>query len=317
MLAAYGASATAALLEEARARSAHAILCHWALPCGPIAAAASAMLRVPFALVAHGSDVNQYAKTWPFACAARWAIAKARRVAAVSADLCRTMEASGLLRSGGQKISTRVIPMGVDATHFRLPENPVRARSEARKRLGIHESAALLLFVGDLTREKGALDLVEAISVLRRRGIAVEAAFAGAGELQPAIEGRAAELQLRILGRVSQADLGEWHRASDLLVLPSHSEGAPVSVMEALASGLPVVATRVGGLPEIVEDGVTGWLTPLRNSEALADQIERLLRDPASLELARKSLAKFPRDFSASRRAEEYRALLEEVVRGD
>ncbi len=314
-LAAYVASGTAALLKETHLRAAHVVLCHWALPCGPIAATASIVLRVPFLVIAHGSDISRHARAGPMAWAARWALSKARCVAAVSADLRRKIEHLGLVPSG-TGASVRVVPMGVDSSLFLPSLSWLRDRLDARARLGIKRDAALLLFVGDLAPEKGVLDLLEALGLLRLRGFEVETALAGSGMLKPLLEKQASESRLRVLGRVSQADLVTWHRAADLLVLPSHSEGAPVAVMEALASGLPVVATRVGGLSELVLDGVTGWLVPSRDPASLSREIERLLGDPGLLAGARRTLAESPCDFGVERRAREYRALLEEVVHG-
>ncbi|MGQ9591996.1 MAG: glycosyltransferase, partial [Planctomycetota bacterium] len=120
--------------------------------------------------------------------------------------------------------------------------------------------------------------------------------------------------RVRTLGVVPQAELAAWYRAADLFVLPSASEGCPVSAEEALACGLPVVASRVGGLPEIVDDGVTGRLVRAGDPA----ELERALREslePERLESLRRGVFASRRDDSVEARAEEFRKILAEVAR--
>ncbi|MBI4604059.1 MAG: glycosyltransferase [Planctomycetes bacterium] len=306
VLAAYAASALVAALDEARARGAECILAHWVLPMGPVAAAAAGALGLPFVLAAHGSDLGRYARASRLlGLAARLSLARAKAVIAVSEALRRAaVEDHGVPAS-----RVRVVPMGIDDALFG-PGGP--GREEARRLLGVSPEARLLHVAGDAIPEKGNGELLEARALLARRGLECDVAVAGGGRPEPlASEPR----RVRLLGRVPQRELALWCHAADLFVLPSHAEGSPVTVMEALASGLPVVATRVGGIPELVEDGATGWLVPPRDPEALAGAIERALQAGA-LEGARARLAASPRDFSAARRAREVRAVLEEACRG-
>jgi glycosyltransferase involved in cell wall biosynthesis len=137
-----------------------------------------------------------------------------------------------------------------------------------------------------IEERKGIQYLLEALALLRARGIELECAIAGEGSLRPELEKQALTLGLRayvrFLGFVS--DNAAFLDGIDLFVMPSLFEGLGVAALEAMAAGKPVVASRVGGLAESVLDGVTGILVPPRDAAALAQAIERALRQP---ELAR------------------------------
>jgi glycosyltransferase involved in cell wall biosynthesis len=314
LLAAYAASGLRSLLAEAREAGADVILCHWVLPAGPIGAAASALLGLPLVLLAHGSDLNRYAASSRLrARLARWALGRARAVLAVSEDLRRT----AVERFGVAPGRARVLPMGVDERVFapRPREGSRDGIADFRRSLGLDPAAPLLLFVGDLVPEKGVRDLEAAVETLRHRGIAASAAFLGDGPLRNGADGVGAGRGGCLFpGRVAQPDLARWYEAADLLVLPSASEGAPVTVMEALSSGLPVVASRVGGIPDLIDDGATGWLVPPRDPPALAAVLEGLLRNGDAVRAARRRIAESPPDHSVRRRARELLDTLDLVL---
>ena len=110
----------------------------------------------------------------------------------------------------------------------------------------------------------------------------------------PAVDG------CELLGTLLPEELAHWYRAADLLVLPSHSEGSPLVVMEALSCGTPVLATRVGGVPELIEPGRSGELVNPMQPEMLAEKLGELLEAPAILEGMREAILKKRIDFSAS-----------------
>ena len=155
-------------------------------------------------------------------------------------------------------------------------EEPVRARE-----LGLPEETFVVGWAGRLTEIKRPLDLVRTLAALR--DLAVDATFVllGDGELRPECEALAADLgvtdRLRLMGY--QRGPAEWHASFDALLLTSANEGTPVAVLEALAAARPVVATAVGGVPGVVQDGETGFLAPVGDIEALAERLERLARD--------------------------------------
>jgi glycosyltransferase involved in cell wall biosynthesis len=138
-----------------------------------------------------------------------------------------------------------------------------------------------LVCVGRLCEQKGQLLLIEAARLLSERGSQFELVLAGDGELRPAIETAIARFNLsdkvRITGWISSAQVRAELLAARAMVLPSFAEGLPVVIMEAMALRRPVLTTYVAGIPELVEDGRTGWLVPAGSLEALADSMMKCL----------------------------------------
>ncbi len=138
-----------------------------------------------------------------------------------------------------------------------------------------------LLFVGRLAPVKGLPILVEAFKAARARNPGITLDIVGDGDERPTVEAAAADVGgITLHGYLSQAEVAERLRAADALVLPSFAEGVPVVLMEAMASARPVIATRVGGVSELVEDGVSGFLIPHDDPAALIEAIDRLAAMP-------------------------------------
>ena len=141
-----------------------------------------------------------------------------------------------------------------------------------------------LLFVGRLRIRKGIEVLLEALARLAAAGPVPPLLLAGEGEHRSALERRARELglgdrQVRFLGRASAGQVRFLLEHARALVVPSTYEGMPLVVLEAMAAGLPVIASRVSGIPEVVVDGETGWLVPCEDPRALAGALEEALAD--------------------------------------
>jgi N-acetyl-alpha-D-glucosaminyl L-malate synthase BshA len=162
---------------------------------------------------------------------------------------------------------------------------------------------------------KRVLDVVRAFAQIRRALPAV-LVFVGDGPERPAAEALAEELGLlpdvRFLGKVDA--VADLLRCADLFLLPSASESFGLAALEALACGVPVVATDVGGLPDVVQDGVTGALVPVGDTEALAGRSVALLSDPARLATTRaacvRSAARYSADLIVPRYEELYARVL-------
>ncbi len=165
----------------------------------------------------------------------------------------------------------RVVHCGVDATFLAAGPQPV---ADNRR----------LVCVGRLTEQKGQILLLEATAALAARGVSFELVLAGDGPMREVIEERIRALglqaQVRITGWISNDIVRSELLAARALVLPSFAEGLPVVLMEALALGRPAISTYVAGIPELIQDGVTGWLIPAGSVDALAQSIERVLETP-------------------------------------
>ena len=162
-----------------------------------------------------------------------------------------------------------------------------------------------LLFVGRLRIRKGVEILLEALARLRSRLPGLRLLVAGDGEQGPSLERKAASLELTdrvsFLGRCSAGEVRELLAGSRALVVPSIYEGMPLVILEAMEAAVPVIASRVSGIPEVVEDGVTGWLVPAENIDELARALAEVWRDPE--ESSRRGAAgrqRLERDFSSS-----------------
>ena len=145
-----------------------------------------------------------------------------------------------------------------------------------------------LVCVGRLCEQKGQLLLLRALHRLREQGLRVELVLAGDGEMRPEVEALIAELgladQVRITGWIGGDTVREEILQARALVLPSFAEGLPVVLMEAMALGRPVISTYIAGIPELVDDGVHGWLIPAGDVQALADAMRQVLQhDDAAL----------------------------------
>jgi glycosyltransferase involved in cell wall biosynthesis/SAM-dependent methyltransferase len=192
------------------------------------------------------------------------------------------------------------IPNSVDLGRFR----PAESGRQVRKELGISDDAPVIGIVGRLTSQKGHGVLLRALPMLAREHPALRCLVVGDGDLRNELMGLANRLgvQDRCIFMGVRRDIPAVLSALDVLVVPSLSEGMPYVVLEGMASGKPVVATAVNGIPEVIEDRVTGRLVPRQDSGALAGAIGELLADPESAEaMGRAARRRVEEDFSMER----------------
>ena len=202
----------------------------------------------------------------------RFALAeKVRRATFVACigDYCRSQLMKLVEPSQWGKLT--IVHCGLDTTRFTPVERAERP-------------AAAVLCVGRLVPDKGQSILLAALADLRARGVAITATFAGDGPERAALEAQAERLGLdgavEFAGAVGQDRVHELYAAADVFCLPSFAEGVPVVLMEAMATGLPVVTTRIMGIPELVEHDVAGLLVPPGRADALAAALDALAADP-------------------------------------
>jgi glycosyltransferase involved in cell wall biosynthesis len=170
---------------------------------------------------------------------------------------------------------TRTIHNGCDASLFKLAD-----RAEARTELGVASDAQLILFVGRLVEVKGIGELLEAARRLAPTHPKLRVVCIGEGVLENELRAKIPDPALvQFVGRKEPQEVARWMAACDLLCLPSYSEGCPNALLEALFCGRPVVASNVGGIPELVDEGCA-ILVPPRDPARLAEAIAEALRRP-------------------------------------
>lgn len=250
---------------------------HWVIP-GGITAAAAAAGR-PLVISLHGSDVYVAERLLPARLAARAAFRRAAFVTACSEDLARRAISLG---ADPERIS--VIPYGVDAARFRPDPD---AKTKLRVQIGVPAGAPLIAAAGRLVRKKGFEHLIDAIA----QSPGAVLAIAGDGTLRDELRVRASSRgvaeRVRFLGDRSQDDVATLFAAADLIVTPSvrddagNVDGLPNVVMEALASGTPLITTAAGGIGAVVQHDTTAFVVPERDGAAIAAELRRALADPA------------------------------------
>jgi glycosyltransferase involved in cell wall biosynthesis len=172
-----------------------------------------------------------------------------------------------------QKIS--IIPNGIDTHQFDLP----RTRPEDWPAMA---QSPVLGTVGRLSPEKGHFFFLEALAILHQNGADFQAIMIGDGALKEELlqKTRILHLEERLFWVGAQTNIPDWLSLLDVFVLPSQWEGISLALLEAMAAGVPVVATSVGGTPEVLTNGVNGLLVPPSDTEALAAAIFKLLENP-------------------------------------
>lgn len=203
----------------------------------------------------------------------RWSLRAATRVLTV----CRPF-ADALVRSCGVK------PERIRVQHMPIRIRPETegwresARRTVREKYGIPASETVVLSVGRLSAEKGHSVLISAVSAIRNSPTIL---FVGDGPEGTRLEAQAQQLGVKTVFAGHQNDVARFYASADLFALPSYSEGSPNVLLEALAASLPVVASAVGGIPEMVADKQSALLVPARSPEMLAAALSNLQDDPA------------------------------------
>jgi glycosyltransferase involved in cell wall biosynthesis len=267
-----------AIMGEARERGADVVHAHWAIPTGPAAVRAAQQLHVPSVITMHGGDVYvnpeqgyDFPTRWYVRPALRWTLRHAGALTAITED-CR----QHALRAGAPAERIRLVFNGTDLRRFSPGENGNRGDP----RFGPH----MIFACRQLFPRKGIRFLLEAGAQLKPQFPDLKIVVAGDGFERPELTRLAAELgiasDVTFLGWVPNADLPPYYRAAAVSVIPSLEEGFGIPAAEAMGCEVAVVASDAGGLPEVVENGVTGLVVPRGDSKALAGAIGSLLADP-------------------------------------
>lgn len=261
----------------------------------------------PFVAIAQGSDVHQYLRNPVRRRVIQQWLPLASGVITRSAELARLLAEGGILRE-------RLHPVynGIDFETFRTG-----SRSEARQALGLPKDAPIILFVGNLLPIKNPLLLVEAHASLCRdekRFQSAHLVMVGGGPLDRTIRQNADALgfgtQVQLAGRCRAEEVARFMQAADVLCLPSQNEGVPNVILEAFACGLRVVASRVGGIPEVHPGDGFGKLTPAGDAAVLRAALSEVLAGSFD----REAIHFHARQFSWERAASAYREILSRTV---
>jgi teichuronic acid biosynthesis glycosyltransferase TuaC len=260
-------------LREVKKRLAPSLIhVHCGYPDSVGVACAARLLRLPYVVTVHGSDMNVYTSVFGLRPQIRWALNGAAGVVAVSRDLAAKVER---LTEGQQRRIAYIPCAGFDPSVF-----STRSRMDSRASLSIDEVSKVVVYVGHLVPIKGVEHLVDAWALLVRRKqldeidrLIVVGEGVCRGELEKRVVNAGISANVHFAGVVPQTVVANWIAAANLLCLPSHNEGTPNVVVEALASGVPVVASRVGGIPELVRDHVNGLMVTPGHVTELADAL--------------------------------------------
>src|SRR5438046_1909485 len=227
----------------------------------------------------HGHVLRGYfdpVRTAGFRLLERWLARMSTALVAVSPQVRDDLVALGV----APRERFVVVRLGIELEQRVAAEQD--GRGESRRVLGIAPDRFAVGWIGRMTGVKRTDDVLRAFRRLRDRGVDACLCMIGDGPDRPAVERRAHELGVMrdtlFLGY--QEDVAPYYAAFDAMILPSINEGTPVSAMEALAAGRPVVATRVGGVPDVVQEGRDGFLVDPGATDDLAERLTRLARDP-------------------------------------
>jgi glycosyltransferase involved in cell wall biosynthesis len=252
------------------------VLASWLYPDGWAAVNACAPYKAPVVLIAQGSDVHRYLHV-P---ARRTSILDA--VAASAGVITRSKSLATLLGDAGAE-RAKLVPItnGIDTAVFKGGD-----RASARDGLNVPSDARVLLYVGNFLPVKNPLMLVEAFEKLcaHAGNEKLRLVMAGKGPLQAEVRAAAARANLtdriHLTGPLPSAKIAEWMRAADLFCMTSRNEGLPNVILEAQACGLPVVATAVGSIPELVDEPWKGGLAASEDVDGWTAEASRILNGP-------------------------------------
>jgi teichuronic acid biosynthesis glycosyltransferase TuaC len=287
---------------------------HYYYPDGVAAALLALWFNKPLVVTARGTDVNLIPNYRVPRVLIQWAARRARAYIGVSAALVERLRELGFEAS-----RLHVMRNGVDTERFALLD---AAQMRAALGMPTNLAAPVVLTVGNLHEHKGQQLVLGAFALLRRQHPAARLYIVGEGPDRSLLQQQAQTLGLAdavtLVGTVPNTELARWYSAADVLVLASSREGWPNVLLEAMACGTPVVASRVGGVPEIVQTAAAGRVVPERTAAAFAAAIGDLLEsrapDAGQRAVQRGAVRQYAQGFSWDRTSQEQLALFNRLV---
>lgn len=272
---------------------------HWIVPQGVVVSLVAP--RLPMVLTTLGGDLYAL-DAGPLRRVKSWVVRRAAAVTVMNQEM-----AARVVELGADPSRVQVLPMGVDTAAFGVPREPAG------------DAALRLLFVGRLVEKKGLAVLLEAL-----RGVDVpwRLTVVGDGPLRSTLEEAAAGLPVEFVGQLGRTELARTYARHDVVVVPSvpaasgDKDGLPVALLEAMTSGCAIVASRLPGIDEVVQEGVSGRLVPPGRTDALAAAIVDLAGAPQEVARLGEGARRRALDYGVDRRGAQYTDLLAAVAAG-
>lgn len=259
--------------------SVHVIHAHGVYPDAVAASLLGKWFKRPTVITALGSDVNKEMQVAIKQKQSIWALNRASAVAGVSKDLVNTIVNYGIDQNKVHWVPTGVCRNTFNASANTSTEELNKKSAELRASVNLDASAKIALFVGRLHPVKGLDVLLNAVAILQKNNrLDFTIVLIGEGSLLDSLSQSAETLgisdAIKFIGPQPQQVVAQWMQAANLLCLPSHMEGLPNVILEALALSLPIVASNVGGIPEVVINDSNGVLVPANDADQLAEALE-------------------------------------------
>ena len=229
---------------------------------------AKKLLNIPYVIYGRGSDVYT---SWPYKrIISRLGVNNTEILIALTESMKKEMQ-----KSYNKQIE--VIPNGIDTEKFDLD------KYESREKLGLDHEQKIILFIGRLEYVKGLKYLINAMNILKNNKKNLKLIVIGDGSESDNLKSQVKKLKLEDIitfkGKLPNENIPIYLASSNLFILPSLSEGFPNVLLETMATGLPIITTKIGGLPEIVENTINGFLVAPRSPEELVDKIDLILNN--------------------------------------
>ncbi|MXV77763.1 glycosyltransferase family 4 protein [Candidatus Poribacteria bacterium] len=260
---------------------------HWLLPNGFISAVVNRLLKIPYVITLHGSDIFVSKQNLIFKNMAKWTLKHAAMVTSVTPAFLPELAALGVPEQ-----KRCMIPNGVTPSVFSSPSK--QRIIELRETLSIPDNCTVVFALGRIVLKKGFNVLIQALPYVREKIQDVRVIIGGDGTDLPRLKTLAEEIGVsdivHFTGTINRTDVPVYFYLSDLFVLPAvfdpkgNVDGCPIVILEAMACGKPVVSSNISGIPIVVKDGETGILVDEKNVNSLATAIISLLENPTKRE---------------------------------
>ena len=246
---------------------------HSVIPTGFIGVIVAKIMGRPVFVTAHGMDINNFEEKTFFKRLIQFSLNNCNKTIAVSKNLALKMISFGVTED---KII--ILRNAVDTNRFKPTNN-----QKIREIYNINNKDILILFVGYLDTFKGIFELINAFYKIQHDNKNVKLMIVGTGPKEHEIKDKVIKMNLKnsitFTGNLKPEEIPDYYPAADIFALPSHTEGLPLVVLEAMSCGLPIIASNVGGIPEVVNEGKNGFLISPKNEEILTEKLRILIKN--------------------------------------